>query len=72
MGLQNNLQSNLKNLLPVSKASEVTDEGRREAIKKLGIFGAYTAPALIVLLRSGKAVAQSGQHGGGHGGGHED
>jgi len=54
------IQNKLKNLLPVSKASEKTDEGRREALKKLGTYGAYTAPALIVLLRSGKAVAQSG------------
>ncbi|MGH7246592.1 MAG: hypothetical protein ACREH9_00665 [Pseudomonadota bacterium] len=44
----------------MSKASEKTDEGRREALKKLGIYGAYTAPALMVMLRSGKAVAASG------------
>ncbi|MGI8568162.1 MAG: hypothetical protein ACR2KT_03305 [Methylocella sp.] len=37
MGIQNNLTK----LRPVSKASEKTDEGRREAIKKLGIYGAY-------------------------------
>lgn len=38
--------------------------GRREAIKKLGLFGAYAAPAMIVLLKSEKAIAQSGGGGG--------
>ncbi len=55
-----NIRNNPKNPRPVSMASEKTDEGRREALKKLGIYGAYTAPALVVLLKSGKAVAQSG------------
>jgi len=32
---------------------------RRAALAKLGRFGAYTAPALIVLFESGKAVAGS-------------
>ncbi|MGH7246593.1 MAG: hypothetical protein ACREH9_00670 [Pseudomonadota bacterium] len=52
-----------QNSRPLSKGYESADEGRREAIKKLGIYGAYaayTAPALMVMLRSGKAVAASG------------
>ena len=57
------IQNSVKKLGPVSKASEKTDEGRRAALKKLGIYGAYgayTAPALMVMLKSGKAVAASG------------
>ena len=40
-------------------AGEEMDEGRREVMKKLGAYGAYTAPALIALLKSGKAAASS-------------
>jgi hypothetical protein len=40
-------------------AREEMDEGRRKAVKKLGLYGAYTAPALIALLQRGKAVANS-------------
>jgi hypothetical protein len=32
---------------------------RREAMKKLGKYGAYTAPAVITLLASRKVPAQS-------------
>lgn len=35
------------------------DEARREALKRLGIMGAYTAPAMLMLLH-GKAAASSG------------
>ena len=59
MGIQNKVQNNLKKLRPASKASEESDAGRRETLKKLGIYGAYTAPALVALLRSGKAVGAS-------------
>ncbi|RUM94561.1 MAG: hypothetical protein DSZ28_02565 [Thiothrix sp.] len=34
------------------------DEGRREALKKLGKY-AYTAPVVLSLLKSNKASAQS-------------
>jgi hypothetical protein len=36
---------------------EIADEARREALKRLGIFGACTAPAMMLLMsgRSGKA-----------------
>lgn len=35
-----------------------TQEGRRDALKKIGAFSAYTAPALLAVLtpRTGKAV----------------
>jgi hypothetical protein len=38
------------------------DERRRAALKKIGLFGAYTAPAMLAMLKSGKALAAS--HGG--------
>jgi hypothetical protein len=41
------------------EAHEEMDEGRREVMKKLGVYGAYTAPALVALLKSGKAAASS-------------
>ncbi len=34
-----------------------SDNTRRETLKRLGIFGAYTAPAIMMLLSS-KASAQ--------------
>jgi hypothetical protein len=33
------------------------DGGRREVLKKLGIYAAYTAPALLVLMESAQAQA---------------
>lgn len=41
------------------KASRESDPGRRETLKKLGLYGVYTAPALVALLRSGKAAGIS-------------
>jgi hypothetical protein len=41
------------------------DETRREALKKLGAYAAYTAPTVMVMLTSEKAMAKSGR-GGGH------
>ena len=35
-----------------------TDEARREALKKMGRFGAYTAPAMMAMFSSGKTLAQ--------------
>jgi hypothetical protein len=55
-----NIETKLKNPQPESKPCEITDEGRREALKKLGIYGVYTAPALLALLDSGKAARASG------------
>lgn len=54
------MRNRIKNVRSAPKDSGKTDEGRRAALKKLGAYGAYTAPALVVLLRSGKAVASSG------------
>jgi hypothetical protein len=42
-----------------TKARQEMDEDRREVMRKLGVYGAYTAPALIALLKSGKAAANS-------------
>jgi hypothetical protein len=35
-------------------------DDRRELLKKLGRYGLYTAPALLLLFESEKATAQSG------------
>ena len=35
---------------PAHADDEAVDEGRREALAKLGRYGAYTAPALLGLL----------------------
>jgi len=37
---------------PESTGDESADEARREALKRLGILGAYTAPAMLMLLHS--------------------
>jgi len=43
-----------------SHNDELISSERREALKKLGKYGAYTAPAVITLLASRKVPAQSG------------
>jgi hypothetical protein len=43
------------------------DDKRREAIKKIGLFGVYTAPVMLAMLKSSKALAASGGGGGGGG-----
>ena len=52
----------------VSSDSEGALDGaeiaRREALKRLGIFGAYTTPAMMVLLSSDIATAQFATSGG--------
>jgi O-glycosyl hydrolase len=42
---------------PSVDGSEQVDVKRREALQRIGRFGAYTAPALLVILTSEKAVA---------------
>jgi len=39
------------------------DDKRREALKQIGLFGAYTAPAMLAMLTSSKALAASGTGG---------
>lgn len=34
------------------QSKEITDHERREALKKMGRFGAYTAPAMLTMLSS--------------------
>jgi hypothetical protein len=41
----------------------VDAEMRREALKKIGLFGAYTAPVMLGMLTSSKALAASGPGG---------
>ena len=47
-------QQNLVDLDPEQAA------GRRKALKAIGKFGLYTAPALLALLESGRARASRG------------
>lgn len=42
---------------PISAEDEFID--RREALRRLAKFAGYTAPALLVLLKSDKAIGQS-------------
>jgi hypothetical protein len=41
---------------PSSDAAHPLDEGRRDALRRVARFGAYTAPALLVMLASEKAA----------------
>ena len=41
------------------ESQEQIDEGRRDALVKLGKFAIYTAPVVSALLVSNKATAQS-------------
>jgi hypothetical protein len=43
--------------------NETKMASRRKVLEKLGRFGAYTAPALVVGLQASKAVAASGDPG---------
>jgi hypothetical protein len=38
---------------------EPVDEERRDALRRLAKFGAYTAPAVLAMLASEKALAQT-------------
>ena len=40
---------------------ETDTEQRREALKKIAVFAAYTAPAAMILMKSRKAQAQSAE-----------
>lgn len=52
--------SNKSEARPTAELREpAPDQGRREALRKLGKFGAYTAPAMLAMLIAEKAVAQS-------------
>jgi hypothetical protein len=43
----------------VDQKAEQIDDGRRQAIAKLGRFAAYTAPAMMTLVVSDRAMARS-------------
>jgi hypothetical protein len=42
---------------PIVEKDVPVDEARREVLKRLGLFGAYTAPAILGMAWSDKAVA---------------
>lgn len=55
--------------LDVSSATETDSLGRRDALKKMGIFAAYTTPMVVGVLTSKKSMAAShGNNGFGNGG----
>ena len=39
-----------------ARADEPADKARRSALRRMARFGAYTAPAMLVMLASEKAV----------------
>jgi hypothetical protein len=47
-------------LQPEQPAGEPRDRERREALQRLVKYSAYSAPAMLALLMSQKAVAQTG------------
>jgi hypothetical protein len=51
---------------PEATMENPNDLSRRDALTKLGKFAAYTAPAMMVLLTSEKAMARSNEDGKGH------
>jgi hypothetical protein len=48
-----------KEPLPEQQRKDLADEERREALKKLGVYAAYTAPAMLALLLPKKCLAES-------------
>jgi hypothetical protein len=44
---------------PERSNAGTVDEARRDALQRIARFGAYTAPALLVMLTSEKAPAQT-------------
>jgi hypothetical protein len=46
----------------VSEGTEQPDNGRREALKKMAKYSAYSAPALLALMKSSKAGAPISSH----------
>jgi hypothetical protein len=47
------------------EAQQTQLNARREALKKMAVYGAYTAPLMVAMLSSQKAFAASGGGGGG-------
>jgi hypothetical protein len=48
-----------KTVLPTDSTEIDPDLERREALKRLGRYAAYTPPAVLTLLASRKALAES-------------
>lgn len=51
--------SSEKAAAPVEASEVALDPERREALKRLGQYAAYTPPAVVMLLASRKAYAES-------------
>lgn len=52
-----NRQSAKKNLTSAGRDDTSVDAARREVLKRIGMFGAYTAPAILAMTWSHKAAA---------------
>ena len=50
-------QQKLNQACSSDEESPQVDDNRRNALKKLGKYGAYTAPAMLALLASKNSVA---------------
>ena len=57
MGDQNESGSGSENLQPEQDVNSDADVARREILRRLGLFSAYTAPSLIAMIYSKKAAA---------------
>jgi hypothetical protein len=51
------VDKNKGSLIVESSSSLPVDEKRRDALRRIAKFGAYTAPALVAMLASEKAPA---------------
>lgn len=57
MADQNESDNGSENPSPEKDMNADADAARREVLKRLGLFGAYTAPSLLAMLYSQKAAA---------------
>lgn len=57
MANQTESDNGSENPRPEKDMNSDTDEARREILKRLGLFSAYTAPSLLAMLYSKKAAA---------------
>jgi hypothetical protein len=57
MADQNESDNGSENPSPEKDMNSDADAARREVLKRLGLFSAYTAPSLLAMLYSQKAAA---------------
>ena len=57
MANQNESGNGSESLQPETDVNSDTDQARREVLRRLGLFSAYTAPSLLAMIYSKKAAA---------------